>query len=463
MSIRPPRPGVRLTTARPLALLGAAALAAGTAAAPAPNAATAALPAVSLLQVPLSFSLQPLFAEMERQVPLQAGNWPRWQRRLGIETRYRGWRGKLAAGLSGDILRVQAHVRYQVQARARLAGLALDTSCGVDEPPRQALIGLQARLGWGADWGLRPQFRLLPTRFLDRCELTAADIDVTPLVEQAFQARMRDSLDRAMEALTPELARLRSRAQTLWTRLNRPIPVADGGWILLHPVGVALSPLSGRGTRGSLQLVVALRPQLRLGPPPPLAVPPLPPLQQAYPGSPGLRFRLGLRLDYAALGQHLAEALRGRELEVKGHRFDIRSVTLSGKGRELHAALDLGGKAAGRAELWAEAGFDPTEQTLRLKTLDYVLHPDDPDVYGMSLMFYQQIRDALLDAANGLLRRQLELARTRLRQALAELLPEGLDADLGTLRLERLDIELDPDGMRLDGEAGGSATLTAGP
>ena len=71
--------------------------------------------------------------------------------------------------LAGDLLQVEAHVRYWVQGRKKiLGGLDLEAGCGVDEPPRQAIIGVLVQLGWGPDWTLRPRFRVLPTRFIDR-------------------------------------------------------------------------------------------------------------------------------------------------------------------------------------------------------------------------------------------------------------------------------------------------------
>jgi hypothetical protein len=58
------------------------------------------------------------------------------------------------------------------QALAKLGTLDLESSCG-DEPPRQAIIGVQIR--WtGAGLMLRPAFRVMPTRFLDGCEMTIA-------------------------------------------------------------------------------------------------------------------------------------------------------------------------------------------------------------------------------------------------------------------------------------------------
>ncbi len=119
------------------------------------------------------------------------------------------------------VLLVQAHIRYWIRAQKRLLGVVnLKGSCGIDEAPRQALIGMQVLLEWGPDWTLRPRFRILPTRFLDRCEMTIANIDVTPVVETEFRKQMQDSLRAALRTLDPSLNAIQRQAQQTWSLLE---------------------------------------------------------------------------------------------------------------------------------------------------------------------------------------------------------------------------------------------------
>jgi hypothetical protein len=72
---------------------------------------------------------------------LQAGNWRGWRKVYGVDTQYRAWRGPLQFTMQGEILTVQAHVRYWIKAHKQVLGtLDLESCCGVDEPPRQAII-----------------------------------------------------------------------------------------------------------------------------------------------------------------------------------------------------------------------------------------------------------------------------------------------------------------------------------
>jgi hypothetical protein len=173
---------------------------------------------VSFLEIPLQLSLEPLIDAAEKLLPHQAGNWRTWKDWHGIPSQYRGWRGPLSIAASGDVLLVQAHVRYWIRAQKELLGVVnVTASCGIDEAPRQAVIGMQILLEWGPDWTLRPRFRILPTRFLDRCEMTIANINVTSVVETEFRKQMQESLRAALKTLAPGLNAIQRQAQQTWS------------------------------------------------------------------------------------------------------------------------------------------------------------------------------------------------------------------------------------------------------
>ena len=417
--------------------------------------------AISVLEVPFELPLRALSEQAERAVPLQAGHWGRWRDWHGIDTQYRAWRGPLALHMSDDTLLVQAHVRYWVKARKEvLDTFELGASCGVGEAPRQAIIGVQMRLGWHPDWTLHPRFRLLPTRFLDRCEMTVADIDVTPLVGEVFRRQMRESLRAALDELQPRLVHIRQQAEHTWFRMQEPIEAGDGYWLQLQPAAAAFSPLRGRGGDIRFHLGIALKPRLAFGERPSEPARPLPPLLQFAPRPPGLRFRLALAADYAALGRRLSAELADQAFEVEGHRFGIASLALSGHGSELSARLRLTGEAAGQAEVWANLSFDPSAQRVRLTDLDFVFDPDHSDAALLGNLFYQRIQSALSEAANAVLHRQVERLRAQLSEALTRSLPAGTQLDLSDLRLTSVQIELTPGGIDLEGTASGQGSVS---
>ncbi len=267
-------------------------------------ASTPAAPQVSVIELPFRFSLKDLYRDAEAQVPTQAGNWRQWRDWHGLDIRYRAWRGPLSIHFQGDTLLVQARVRYWVQVRKHLiAGLTPTMDCGVGEPARQAIVGLQVRLGWNPDWTPRPQFHVLPTHFIDSCEMSLVGIDVSPLVGKVFRQQMERSLRQALDTLTPSMHSIHTHAQNAWALLNRPIPLSDTTQLHLHPVGAALSPVYGQGDQAQIHLGLAMFPQLGPAQDDEASSWPLPPLRPYYPNSRGLRFELNLELDYADLSR----------------------------------------------------------------------------------------------------------------------------------------------------------------
>jgi len=416
----------------------------------------------SIIEIPLTIPLAPLFEEVEALTPRQGGHWGGWQSHKGVDTQYRAWRGPLMIRAVGDTLVVQAHVRYWVKAKASLLGAVTVTgSCGVEEPPRQALIGAAVGLDWGPDWGLRPGFRVLPTRFLDACEMTLADVDITPLVDRAFEKQLRRSILQALEARRDALGELRRRASRIWARLQEPIKVASGVWMSLRPFAVAAAPPEGRGDEAVARLAVALSPKLDYGAKPAVNLAPLPPLGRLPPGNRGLSLDVSLDLDWPALSRLMSGALQGRVFDLAGRRLQVAEIELSGKDSEVVARIRLEGEGAGEVELWAEPVLEPGSRPLRLADLEYLYHADDslPEVVAES--FYEQVRDALLEAANGLIAQRLEQLQAAVRDGLRTATSDSFTLDMDGLRLVRGAVRVDDARLGLSATAAGELRLDA--
>jgi hypothetical protein len=430
-----------------------------------PGAAGAA--ALSLIEIPIELDLRPLFRAADQHLPREAGHWQGWRDWHGIQTRYRAWRGPLSLSLTGDLLQAQAHVRYWARARKHvIGGLDLTAGCGVDEPPRQALIGLVARLGFAPDWTLRPTFRVLPPRFLDGCEVTVLGIDVSPVLGEVFEDRLREALSRAMDDLHPRLAELQGQAVRLWAVLQDPMEISPGLWLTASPMGVALAPPLGRGDRLHTALGLALELRLDAGEPKAMAKRPLPPLQPFLPRGEGVRFDLGLALDYAALGDALGRQVTGQPIEVEGRQIQVQRVALGAKNGDLVVAAQLTGAAPGRLTIMARPSWDTAAGAVRLTDLGFVFDAEDPDQGLAADLFYERIRSVLDRAANDLLQARTGQIREGLETALArglgQVLPAGATVTLSGVGLRELRIEVGDAGLRLAGSAGGDLRVSLG-
>ncbi|MGB5304636.1 MAG: DUF4403 family protein [Gammaproteobacteria bacterium] len=417
------------------------------------------LPA-SFIDIPVQLSLKPLIFAAEKALPYQAGNWRTWKDWHGIKSQYRAWRGPLNITVSGDVLTVQAHIRYWIRAHKKLLGaVKLNGSCGIDEPPRQALIGMQVRLGWGPDWTLRPEFHILPTRFLDRCEMSIANIDVTPVIEKEFRKQMQNSLRAALVKLAPNVNAIRQQAQRTWSVLQEPVALGPDNWLMLRPMGVALSRITGRGQYIDTQLAIALRPVLVTGAAPAGKPAPLPPLGQYYPRSSGLNLNLGVNLDFARLNQQLADTLAGKSFDLKGRKAEINTFSMTGSGQEIRVRMELTGEVDGIAELRAQTSYDTQGRKLELRDLTFNYDTDDFAMGFLAEAFHEHIRQTLENAANQALAQQLDLLNERLATLLKRITPAGVTLDTSAMQLRSVRIHIVQQGIRLDGTATGSIRL----
>jgi hypothetical protein len=415
---------------------------------------------ISMIEIPLRLSLDPLVSAAEKALPTQAGNWLAWKDWHGIKTQYRAWRGPLGITATGDVLLVQAHIRYWIRAHKTLLGaVSLKGSCGIDEAPRQAVIGMQVRLGWGPDWTLRPEFHILPTRFLDRCEMTIANIDVTPVIEKEFRRQMQDSLRAALRKLAPDVNAIRQQAQRTWSLLQEPVALGQDNWLMLRPAGVALSRIVGQGKNIDTQFAVTLQPELVTGSEPAGKPVPLPPLGHYLPRSAGLNLHLGVDLDFATLNQRLSASMAGKSLDFKGRQVGIKKFALAGSGQEIRARMELTGEAAGTAELRARVVYDAADRRLELHDLTFDYETEDIAMGVLAEAFHEPVRQALESAANQALAQRLDLLSERLGAVLKKITPAGAAFDMSALRLRTVQIDIEQQGIRLDGAATGNARL----
>ncbi len=414
----------------------------------------------SIIEIPIRMSLAPLSRAAEQAVPYQVGNWHNWKDWHGIKAQYRAWRGPLSIRMMGDVLLTQAHVRYWIKAHKKvLKAFDIKFSCGVNEPPRQAVIGMLARLRWGPGWSLQPQFQILPTRFLNRCEMTFADIDVTPVVEKVFRRHMKDSLRSALQTLSPRLNTIRQQAERSWLLLQEPIHLGKDNWLLLRPAGVALSPLYGRNDRLDTHLAVILYPKMTAGSGLVSERRALPPLGRFYPRATGLNIRLTVDLDFADISRGISSALVDRPFYIEGRTIGVDAVNLSGSKQEIRAKMRLTGDVEGIVEVWANVVFEPENQQLRLHKLQFVHELEEPS-YNMVLdLFYERIRHTLETTVNQLLARQIVQWQEQLNSAFTKIAPQDVRLDLSSLKLLSVQLNMEKERVRLHSLAAGHAKL----
>jgi len=163
----------------------------------------------------------------------------------GIDIEYKVARDPIQLRMIGSGLHTSTTVHYAMQAcRGRFPCV----SCGFAQPRREAQITLHSKLVWDPVWRIRSRTTLLPVNYPKPCAVTWFDIDVTrrfiaPEVE-AQLSNAAKTIDRNMPAQT----NIRPRAEEVWTALQTPYELAPRTWLVMEPLDVALSPISGANT-----------------------------------------------------------------------------------------------------------------------------------------------------------------------------------------------------------------------
>jgi hypothetical protein len=181
------------------------------------------------------------------------------------------------------------------------------------------------------------------------------------------------------------------------------------------------------------------------------------------PTAPGLRFALGLKLDYPGLSAALSKRVAGEELTVQGHRARLTALSLAARGRNLVLSADLAGDLAGRVKIMARPGFDAAAQALKLEQVDFTFDANDPEQGLMANLFYNRIRDRIERAANDLLAARTQNLRAAIEATFAQDLPPALAPDLSGVRITDLGVQVGQGGISLSGVAAGTFTLGTSP
>ncbi len=410
-----------------------------------PTASAAAPQPDSIVEIPVRVQLDPLFAEIERLVPGEVRRDREWRDVKGVKVRYAARRGPLEIQARGDTLFLRATVAYWLQARKPILGrMAVKGSCGIDEPPRVVVLGLAVRLGVAPDWQLVAQPVVMPPAFLAPCEMTALNIDVTDIVGRVLHEQLWRA---AEEGLAAGLARLgdgRARAAEQWQRLQAPIALDDGTWLLVNPAAVwTTHPQADRGELG-LTIGLASRPRLVSGDATPTAqTTPLPPLGIAPPRPAVAHLPFRLAVSYADAGALLASRLAGQRFSWAGKSVLVEAARLVPGPEAMTVEAIVSGDLVGTVTLAGRPAFDAEAREVYLAGLDYRLDTKDERVRNLDRGLHDLVRGVIAGRARWPLAERIAAFQARAEQAINRALPARVhfqsslgDVTLGDIRLD---------------------------
>ena len=284
----------------------------------------------SVLIAPIVFDLGPAIAQFEADVPRRFGS---LDRRLRADSSARASvafaasRSPFRVRVEGTEIVIETVLEYEGRGwYDPPLGPEVSAGCGGgDDPKPRLLLRIVSTPSLTPEWGLRTRTRADVARFSDeprdQCQVTFLKIDVTGKVVGA----VREEMTRGLARLDRHVARLdtRGRIEDIWRKMERPIRLTDGVWLLIQPGAAQLASFSGGGD--SLVAVVRLeaRPKIVTGvrPEDSTLVTPLPPL--AHDG----RRRHRHRASRGSRGDLLLRRRDGPDAQAAGREGDPHGRT----------------------------------------------------------------------------------------------------------------------------------------
>jgi hypothetical protein len=361
----------------------------------------------SVLIAPIVFDLGPAIAQFEADVPLHFGS---MDRRIRADSSSRSSiafaasRAPFKVRVEGTEIVVETVLEYEGRGWYN-PPLAPEVSagCGGGEDPKPRLrVRVVSTPSLTPEWGLRTRTRADVTRFSDeprdQCQVTLLKIDVTGRVVDAVRERMTRVAARFDRHI--ERRDMRGRMERIWTKMERPIRLTEGVWLLVQPGAAQLASFRGGGD--SLVAVVRLeaRPKIVTGmrPADSTLVTPLPPLGTTADGDTGGELHLALEgiFAYDAATDLLRKELLGKVIRMAGRRVRIEDVTLRGiGGGRVALGVTFSGAVQGRVFFTGTPHLDQAKRQLTVPDLDFDVGSTDLPASGHWWWHGDAVRDFL--------------------------------------------------------------------
>lgn len=385
---------------------------------------------VSTLAIPIRTDLSSISSDIEKRVET-AFSGKATER--GIDIEYKVDRDPIVLAMVGAGLHASTTVKYSLQAcRGRFPCV----SCGIGEPRRLAEIKLHTKLTWDPTWRLRSHTTLLPVNYARPCQVTWLNIDVTRRFVAPEVEKQLTTAAHIIDRNVPALTNIRPQAQEIWNALQTPGELAPRTWLLLEPIDVALTPISGSGTNMMTTLLLRANTRVIVGDKPATTSRPLPSLKStASANAPStMRVPFDLTLPYAEASALATRDYAGRTYRVNGKQLKLESIRLApgSNGRvAFEAMIDYRGGALrnyrGLVNLEGTPRFDPATQSIVIPDLEYSLATRRGLLARIAeRAAHESIRNRLRESAKFPLADRIATIRTELSRALTRQLAPGV-------------------------------------
>ena len=343
----------------------------------------AAAPVLSRFDVPLAYDFTDVIANVEREIPRTFGSLDSLLRDGDDDRKqyaFTATRGAFTAFAEGSEVHLRTTFSYSARGYYKpFMGPTLSAGCGKGAVRPQVVAELVAPITLTPSWHLKAKSRIArlepaTSEERDRCRISVLSIDVTKRVVDAARHGLQDYLPR-IDARVGHVD-LTRMATEWWEDLSRPMKVADGVFLVLHPRQLRLKGFTGSRHVLNVEVGMDAFPVVVTGQRPPADVPPLPPLGHDSGGT-GFRVSVDGTVDYATASRALTSELRGKEVNIGRRTLRVESLAASrnAAGR-LALSVAFTGDAVGTLQLVGTPRFNAATDHLDVDDLAFDLTTD---------------------------------------------------------------------------------------
>lgn len=387
----------------------------------------------STLNLPISISLKPYFADVEKSIPKKMEGEETFCE--GVSYSYKLNRSPIKFSGKANELSYDIPCEYALKLNycptcqgwfgkdSSCIIPRIYASCGVGEPMRKMEVGYTSKIGISKNWKFTSNTSLRKINAIDPCKVTFVNYNATDeLIEEVTETLedLEKDIDKAIEEID-----IKSTIQDVWKSLNEPFNLNGFGFLHLNPQKIALDKITFNQQTANVNLNLELFPKLNFQS---LANPvsTLPSLSN-YQEKEGYELLIDIEAQYDSLNSLLRTQLVGKEMLVQGKKVIFDDVKIhSARDQRINLAVTISGSKKGILYLEGTPVFHSITQEISIPDLRFDLKTKSVLLKSAKWLFNSKIEEKIRTATHFSLKPQLAMLKKSIEQELNTEIQPGI-------------------------------------